>query len=64
MKTAIIHGRKVYLFPDECGEYKVIQDVDGKIPYNKWYNVYYNASGCFTAEYIRKQEKAGKIEWR
>ena len=64
MKTAIIHGRTVYLFPDEYGTYKVIQDVDGKIPYNKWYNVYYNASGYFTAEYIRKQEKAGKIEWR
>lgn len=64
MKTAIIHGRTVYLFPDEYGTYKVIQDVDGKIPYNKWYNVYYNASGYFTTEYIRKQEKAGKIEWR
>lgn len=64
MKTAIIHGRKVYLFPDEYGTYKVIQDVNGKIPYNKWYNVYYNASGCFTVDYIRKQEKLGKIEWR
>lgn len=64
MKTAIIHGRTVYLLPDEYGTFKVIRDVDGKIPYNKWYNAYYNASGYFTAEYIRKQEKAGKIEWR
>lgn len=64
MKTAIIHGRKVYLFPDEYGTYKVIQDVDGKIPYNKCFNIYYNASGYYTVEYIRKRERLGKIEWR
>ena len=60
METKIIHNREVYINEDG----NVIFDVDGKVPYNKWYNVYYKASGCFTVEYIRKQEKAGKIEWR
>lgn len=60
METKIIHNREVYINEDG----NVIFDVDGKKPYNKWYNVYYNASGYFTVEYIRKQEKAGKIEWR
>jgi hypothetical protein len=60
METKIIHNREVYINEDG----NVIFDVDGKAPYNKWYNVYYNASGYFTVEYIRKQEKAGKIEWR
>lgn len=64
MKTALIYGRKVYLFPDEYGEYKVIQDVDGKIPYIKYYNACYNISGHYAVEYIRKLEKLGKIEWR
>lgn len=64
MKTAIIHGRKVYLFPDECGVYKVIQDVDGKIPYNKCFKTYFNVSGYYTVEYIRKRERLRKIEWR
>lgn len=60
METKIIHNREVYINEDG----NVLFDVDGKIPYNKWYNIYYNASGHFTVEYIRKQEKAGKIEWR
>ena len=60
MDIKIIHNREVYINEDG----NVISDIDGKIPFNKWYNVYYNASGHFTVEYIRKQEKAGKIEWR
>lgn len=60
METRVIHNREVYINEDG----NVLFDVDGKIPYNKWYNVYYNASGHFTVEYIRQQEKAGKIEWR
>lgn len=60
MDIKIIHNREVYINEDG----NVLFDVDGKIPYNKWYNVYYNASGHFTVEYIGKQEKAGKIEWR
>lgn len=60
MDIKIIHNREVYINEDG----NVISDIDGKIPFNKWYNVYYNASGLFTVECIRKQEKAGKIEWR
>ena len=64
MKIAIIHGRKVYIYPDEYGVYRVIQDVNGKIPYNKCFKAYFNISGYYTVEYIRKREKLGKIEWR
>lgn len=60
METKIIHNREVYINEDG----KVIFDVDGKTPFNKVFSVWWNVSGWYTPEYIRKREKLGRIEWR
>lgn len=60
METRIIHNREVYINEDD----KVIFDIDGKAPFNKVFNVWWNVSGWHTPEYIRKREKLGRIEWR
>lgn len=53
MDIKIIYNREVYINKDG----KVIFDVDGKVPFCKVFNVWWNVSGWFTPEYIR-------IEWR
>ncbi len=60
METRIIHNREVYINEDD----KVIFDIDGKVPFNKVFNIWWNVSGWYTPEYIRKREKLGRIEWR
>lgn len=60
METRIIHNREVYINEDG----KVIFDIDGKVPFNKVFNVWWNVSGWYTPEYIRKREKLGRIEWK
>lgn len=60
MDIKIIHNREVYINEDG----NVIFDVDGKVPFYKVYNVWWNVSGWFTPEYIRNREKLGRIEWR
>lgn len=59
METKIIHNREVYI--DKDGN--VIFDVDGKVPFYKLSNVWFNVSGWFTTEYLRNREKLGKIKW-
>lgn len=58
METRIIHNREVYIND------KVIFDIDGKVPFNKVFNIWWNVSGWYTPEYIRKREKLGRIEWK
>lgn len=60
METRIIHNREVYINEDG----KVIFDIDGKVPFNKVFNVWWNVSGWYTPEYIRKREKLGRIKWK
>lgn len=60
METRIIHNREVYINEDG----KVIFDFDRKVPFNKVHNVWWNASGWYAPEYIRKREGLGRIEWR
>ena len=55
METRIIHNKEVYINEDD----KVIFDIDGKV-----FNIWWNVSGWYTPEYIRKREKLGRIEWR
>lgn len=52
MDIRIIHNREVYI------------NEDGKVPFNKVFNVWWNALGWHTPEYIRKREKLGRIEWK
>lgn len=59
METRIIHNREVYINEDD----KVIFDIDGNVPFNKVFNIWWNVSGWYTPEYIRKREKLGRIEW-
>ena len=60
MDIKIIYNREVYINKDG----KVIFDVDGKVPFCKVFNEWWNVSGWFTPEYIRTHEKLGRIEWR
>lgn len=60
METKIIHNREVYINEDG----NVIFDIDGKVPFYKAFNAWWNVSGWYTPEYIRNREKLGKIEWR
>lgn len=60
METRIIHNKEVYINEDD----KVIFDIDGKVPFNKVFNIWLNVSGWYTPKYIRKREKLGRIEWR
>lgn len=60
METKIIHNREVYINEDG----NVIFDVDGKVPFIKIFNVWWNISGWQTPEFIREHEKLGIIEWR
>lgn len=55
METRIIHNKEVYINED---------DIDGKVPFNKVFNIWWNVSGWYTPDYIRKREKLGRIEWR
>lgn len=58
METRIIHNKEVYI-----NEYdKVIFDIDGKVPFNKVFNIWWNVSGWYTPDYIRKREKLKLIE--
>lgn len=41
MGIKIIHNREVYINEDG----KVIFDIDGKVPFNKVFNVWWNVSG-------------------
>lgn len=58
MNIKIINNREVYINEDG----KVIFDIDGKVPFNKAFNVWWNASGWYTPEYIRNREKLGRME--
>ena len=44
METRIIHNREVYINEDG----KVIFDVDGKVPFNKVFNVWWDVLGWYT----------------
>jgi hypothetical protein len=60
--SLIIEVLKMKIYLNEDG--KVIFDVDGKVPFNEVFNVWWNVSGWHTPEYIRKRERLGRIEWR
>jgi hypothetical protein len=44
METRIIHNREVYINEDD----KVIFDIDGKVRFNKVFNIWWNVSGWYT----------------